>query len=59
MRKWMFCVAVMASLLPLQAGADLFGAKQGKSHFKTQTRILDTRAKTQYSASFRLQPAKV
>ena len=59
MRKWMFCVAVMASLLPLQAGADLFGAKQGKSHFKSQTRILDTRAKTQYPASVRLQPAKV
>ncbi|WP_298801787.1 lytic transglycosylase domain-containing protein [uncultured Lentibacter sp.] len=59
MRKRMIYVAVLMSLLPLEAGADLFAAKAGKSQFKSQTRILDTRAKTQYSSSIRLQPAKV
>ncbi|MCV2892137.1 lytic transglycosylase domain-containing protein [Lentibacter sp. XHP0401] len=59
MRKILLSAVLAASLLPVAADAELFGSKSSKSHFKSQTRILDTRAKSQYSSSVRLQPAKV
>lgn len=48
------CVAIAPGVLQ----AELFGGKK-RSLYKSQTKILDTRAKTQYSASVRLQPPKV
>ena len=58
MHKMLLSAVLAVSLVPAGASAELFGSKS-KSHFKTQTRILDTRAKSQYSSSIRLQPAKV
>lgn len=41
---------------PVQAEGLQFGAKNRSGLFASQTRVLDTRAKSQYSASVRLQP---
>ena len=43
---------------PGQAG-DIFATKQRAKLFKSQTKVLDTRARSQYKASVRLQPATV
>ncbi len=59
MRRWLLVATVVASLVPMGAQADLFGSRQKQTLFKSQTRILDTRAKTQYNASVKLQPPKV
>ncbi len=39
--------------------ADVFSSKNRASLFKSQTKILDTRAKQQYNSSVRLQPPSV
>lgn len=52
-------IAMMGVLgAPNVAEAELFASKK-RGSFKSQTKILDTRAKKQYSASVRLQPPKV
>ncbi len=44
---------------PMTASADIFSS-QGKNRiFKSQTKVLDNRARAQYNASVRLQPKKV
>ena len=55
-------VLVTAAIAALSAGtatADLFSTKSRTNLFKSQTKILDTRAKSQYNSSVRLQPPKV
>lgn len=55
-------IAMAASLAiaaPHMAAADIFSTKQGSKVFKSQTRLLDTRASSQYKASVRLQPPTV
>ncbi|TDK47411.1 lytic transglycosylase domain-containing protein [Antarcticimicrobium luteum] len=41
------------------AGADIFATRGQKNLFKSQTRVLDTRAAIQYNDSVRLQPPSV
>ena len=41
------------------ASADVFSSKSRKAIFKSQAKLLDTRASKQYSSSIRLQPPKV
>ncbi|WP_322865768.1 lytic transglycosylase domain-containing protein [Aquicoccus sp. G2-2] len=58
--RWL--IAFSAALLfavPISAKADMFSTKQRSSIFKSQTRVLDTRARAQYSASVRLKPQAV
>lgn len=53
-------MAVCAALvLPMAAQADVLSTKSRNKIFKSQTRVLDTRAKQQYNASVRLQPTKI
>ena len=42
-----------------QASADMFTTKNQRNLFNSQTRVLDTRAASQYSNSVRLQPPSV
>ncbi|MEL7166982.1 MAG: lytic transglycosylase domain-containing protein [Pseudomonadota bacterium] len=54
------CVlAVIAALVGQAASAELFSKRNRSGLFKSQTKILDTRAASQYSNSVRLQPPKV
>lgn len=48
-----------ALLVPQVLVADVLSSKNRNKLFKSQTSVLDTRAKKQYSNSVRLQPAKV
>ncbi len=59
MRKILISLALIVSVAPMATQADLFSSGKKKTLYKSQTRILDTRAKTQYSSSVRLQPARV
>ena len=59
MRRILGLSAILALALPASAGADMFSTKQRSKVFKSQTKVLDTRAKSQYSASVRLQPPSV
>lgn len=54
---YVVCAAVVA-LAPVEAVAEglSFGAKNRSGLFKSQTKVLDTRAKEQYAHSVRLQP---
>lgn len=45
--------------LAMPASADIFAAKNQRNLFKSHTRVLDTRAASQYSNSVRLQPPSV
>ncbi|WP_298674931.1 lytic transglycosylase domain-containing protein [uncultured Lentibacter sp.] len=58
MPKILASAALLLSLVPVAAQADLFG-RAAKSQFQSQTRVLDSRAQAQYSASVRLQPSQV
>jgi len=50
------CVAVFA---PVAATADVLSTKSRAKLFKSQTSVLDTRARQQYNSSIRLQPQQV
>ena len=58
MRTLAMTLICAALALPGAAEADIFGKSKKKS-FRSATRVLDTRAKQQYSASVRLEPAQV
>jgi len=45
-------------LMTTQAPAEILSTKSRKKTFSTQTKVLDTRAASQYKASVRLQPKK-
>lgn len=50
---------VIGSLLATGASADMFSSRNGSKLFRSQTKILDTRAAQQYNNSVRLAPPKV
>ncbi|WP_135504818.1 lytic transglycosylase domain-containing protein [Roseovarius aestuariivivens] len=59
MRRLAVAVTALAMTWPIAGQADIFST-QGKSRiFKSQTKVLDTRARDQYKASVRLQPERV
>lgn len=59
MRKLAMMIVCAALAAPAAAAADVLSTKNRNSLFKSQTRVLDTRAKQQYNSSVRLQPQKV
>ncbi|MEM8774792.1 MAG: lytic transglycosylase domain-containing protein [Pseudomonadota bacterium] len=59
MQKVFVLLACAAVALPVSASAEIFSSKSGSKLFKSQTRVLDTRARQQYNSSVRLQPKKV
>lgn len=44
---------------PVDAGAEIFSSKNRNKVFKSQTKVLDSRAREQYKSSVRLQPKKI
>jgi len=50
---------VVAVSVGMPAAADIFATRNQKNLFKSQTRVLDTRAAIQYNDSIRLQPPSV
>lgn len=58
MRK-IVSVAVMLGLMAGTAQADVLSSKNRNKLFRSQTKVLDTRASKQYSNSVRLQPPSV
>ena len=59
MRPLIVMVLGLAISVPGGVQADIFSSKSRNKLFKSQTRVLDTRAKNQYAASVRLQPPSV
>lgn len=53
------CLAASLACGAGSASADVFSSKSRNKLFKSQTKVLDTRAKSQYNASVRLQPPTV
>ena len=51
--------AIIASMVAGAATADIFSTRSRSNLFKSQTKILDTRATSQYKNSVRLQPKPV
>jgi soluble lytic murein transglycosylase-like protein len=59
MRSVASAVICVAMAWPVGASADTFSTKGKSRIFSSQTKVLDTRARQQYNASVRLQPARV
>lgn len=59
MKHWLVSSAMVAMLLAGTAQADVLSSKYRNKLFKTQTKVLDTRAASQYNSSVRLQPPSV
>ncbi len=55
-----FAIGILISVsMGLPANADIFATRGQKNLFKSQTRVLDTRAAIQYNDSVRLQPPTI
>jgi soluble lytic murein transglycosylase-like protein len=59
MKHWLVSSAMVAMLLAGTARADVLSSKYRNKLLKTQTKVLDTRAASQYNSSVRLQPPSV
>lgn len=59
MRALTLTVMAMGLLTPSVGAADTFSSKNRNKLFKSQTSVLDTRAKQQYNNSVRLKPQKI
>ena len=59
MKHWLVSSAMVAMLLAGTAQADVLSSKYRNMLFKTPTKVLDTRAASQYNSSVRLQPPSV
>ena len=59
MRSMSFGIMVALSVSALPAAADMFATKNQRNLFKSQTRVLDTRASKQYANSVRLLPPTI
>jgi len=55
----MAVLMALGLMISQAAAADIFSSKSGSRLFRSQTRVLDTRASQQYSASVRLQPQSI
>jgi soluble lytic murein transglycosylase-like protein len=51
--------SLVAFMVAVPASADMFSTKSQKKLFKSQTRVLDTRAASQYANSVRLRPERI
>lgn len=59
MRRLLIVSLGLALAMPVTAQADIFATKSRSKLFKSQTKLLDTRAQSQYANSVRLQPPSV
>ena len=59
MRKFVAGVLALGVAIPSGAGAETLSTKSRAKLFKSQTSVLDNRARQQYNNSVRLQPQKV
>lgn len=59
MRSIAFGMIIGSLILAFPVSADMFSTKNKRNLFRSQTRILDTRASQQYANSVRLKPATV
>lgn len=59
LKTGMITAMAVVMVLASTATADVFSSKNRKSIFKSQSKLLDTRAAKQYSSSVRLQPPTV
>ena len=59
MKRMTITVMLFGLIAPVTASADIFSSKSRKQLFQSQTRVLDTRASSQYAASVRLQPQTI
>ncbi|WP_120501342.1 lytic transglycosylase domain-containing protein [Roseovarius sp. EL26] len=59
MRSLTIAAMALGLLLPSVGAADVLSSKNRNKLFKSQTGVLDTRAKQQYNSSVRLKPQKV
>lgn len=59
MRLLMIALVSLGLSLPVMASADVFSTKSSSKLFKSQTKVLDSRARQQYNSSVRLQPKKI
>ncbi|MDF1668936.1 MAG: lytic transglycosylase domain-containing protein [Roseovarius sp.] len=55
---WVATVA-LGLAMPVPAAADIFSSKSRNKMFRSQTKVLDSRASQQYKSSVRLKPSKV
>ena len=59
MRVLMIAIVSLGLGLPSVSQADIFSSKNRSKTFKSQTKLLDNRARQQYKSSVRLQPKKI
>ncbi|KAA0921050.1 lytic transglycosylase domain-containing protein [Aquicoccus porphyridii] len=59
MSRVLVLITAVTLAMPHAAAADILSTKSRSTLFKSQTKVLDTRAKSQYNASVRLQPPSV
>ncbi|PIE12358.1 MAG: transglycosylase [Rhodobacterales bacterium] len=59
MRKSLLIAGLVAVVMPATAYADLFSSKSRSAVFRSQKKVLDTRASTQYKSSVRLRPKSI
>jgi soluble lytic murein transglycosylase-like protein len=59
MRKLAFGMVIGSLIAASPVSADMFSSKNQRNLFRSQTKILDTRASQQYANSVRLQPPTV
>ena len=59
MRRIASAVVALGLMVPSVVEADVLSSKSRVSLFKSQTKVLDTRARQQYNNSVRLQPERV
>ncbi len=59
MRRLASVVMFLGLAAPVTVSAEIFSTKNRKQVFSSQTRLLDTRASTQYAGSARLQPLTI
>ncbi len=59
MRKYLVSILVAGMVFPIGANAQTVSTKSRAKLFKSQTRVLDSRATQQYNNSVRLKPPKV
>ncbi|MCY4305484.1 MAG: lytic transglycosylase domain-containing protein [Aestuariivita sp.] len=56
MRYFIFLSVILVGFFPITVTADLFSYGKKNKNYSAQTKILDTRVRTQFRASGRLQP---
>lgn len=59
MKMWFLSVFVVGVMAVQPAFADMFSTRAQRNVFKSQTKVLDNRAASQYANSVRLKPATV